>query len=1135
MTVSAGPPKESPALREESQPGMQLPKGSSARQSSSHNVSVMTEIPMTVTLASAVSAPSSRNSPSPGSSRLVLDPSSTPSSLTAEFQHSLVLSPALSLPASPMSPLQMPSPTSPPASMSHALAGSSRTGLIRRLSRGASNKLNRRRPSAQRTNVRDQSAGPVIMRRRSDSRTTLDPQQDVSDLELDAQEDETFEGSNPPFSPDTRNNALGISTHTMSRQSSGIGEGIGPTRQSILQQGTILTKVTKKKRKDLRFHVNYDAAKVYWDPTKSSKQFYIDDIRELRIGAEARNYREEFGISAETESRWLTILYSDPNQSKGRMLKTMHLIAPNDHVFALWTRTLDGIAKSRAEVMEGLAGTSGKPIKILWRQEMIKKLGPDHAESDERMHLPEVRKICRSLHIHCTENTLHAQFDKADVDRTGFLRFQQFEQFVKRLKERKDIKSIFKVIKPSSSEELDVVHFLDFLRDTQGVHVDSRIAYWKYVFDKHARRNKPKVTSSELSSTSFPTTMNLAGFQSFLCSTDNSALDQAKTTHPLDRPLNEYFVSSSHNTYLLGRQVAGESSTEAYISALQKGCRCIEIDCWDGADGRPVVMHGRTLTSKVLFSDCIDVVAKHAFVSSAYPLIISLEVHCNPDQQAAMTQIMKDKFGDQLLLEPIMTNTVSLPSPEELKGKILIKVKASQQTDEGASMRDMPTSGRQRSLSTPYSHSGTSDGASITTSPLMSSPMSTSPTEYSGNSYWTTQHGSVASPSGTLASPYSSTEDSDGQVASIPDKKMKKKTSNIIKVLGELGVYTRGIKYSDFRASESKTHNHVFSFAERTFENLCRKEPDNKALLEKHNVRCLMRVYPSSWRVSSTNFSPLLYWRSGVQMAALNWQTYDDGLQINDAMFAAGSDRTGFVLKPKEMRQLRSHADSAPETPAKTGKQLIKFSVDIISAQHLPRSRGLSQDASINPYVELELFSADDKGQGIITGEGGRDGPDRTGSLRPGLPLKKHTDIVQSNGYDPFFDEAFTLSIETRYPSLVFVRWNVMNSPDGRSRSDRYSLATYTAKLSSLEEGYRHLPLFDANGEQYLFSTLFVRIRKKRPNVSSEPPTPTPEPNGGSDSSNFLRRVFANRAPSQQRKTNDPSSNPAIIRTNSMN
>ena len=47
-------------------------------------------------------------------------------------------------------------------------------------------------------------------------------------------------------------------------------------------------------------------------------------------------------------------------------------------------------------------------------------------------------------------------------------------------------------------------------------------------------------------------------------------------------PLNSYFISTSHNTYLSGNQLWGKSTTDAYKNVLKRGCRCIEVDIWDG-------------------------------------------------------------------------------------------------------------------------------------------------------------------------------------------------------------------------------------------------------------------------------------------------------------------------------------------------------------------------------------------------------------------------------------------------------------------------------------------------------------------------------------------------------------------------
>lgn len=40
------------------------------------------------------------------------------------------------------------------------------------------------------------------------------------------------------------------------------------------------------------------------------------------------------------------------------------------------------------------------------------------------------------------------------------------------------------------------------------------------------------------------------------------------------------------------------------------------VDCWDGPDGEPVVHHGYTLTSKILFKDVVEAINKNAFVKN---------------------------------------------------------------------------------------------------------------------------------------------------------------------------------------------------------------------------------------------------------------------------------------------------------------------------------------------------------------------------------------------------------------------------------------------------------------------------------------------------------------------------------------
>jgi hypothetical protein len=59
----------------------------------------------------------------------------------------------------------------------------------------------------------------------------------------------------------------------------------------------------------------------------------------------------------------------------------------------------------------------------------------------------------------------------------------------------------------------------------------------------------------------------------------------------------------------------------------------VAVDIWDGSNNDPVITHGNTLCSKIKFRDVVEAIAKHAFESSDWPLILSLENHCSPPQQ----------------------------------------------------------------------------------------------------------------------------------------------------------------------------------------------------------------------------------------------------------------------------------------------------------------------------------------------------------------------------------------------------------------------------------------------------------------------------------------------------------------------
>ena len=99
------------------------------------------------------------------------------------------------------------------------------------------------------------------------------------------------------------------------------------------------------------------------------------------------------------------------------------------------------------------------------------------------------------------------------------------------------------------------------------------------------------------------------------------------------------------------------------------------MDIYDG-ESEPVIYHGKTLTTKIPLRDICQAIHRYAFVTSPYPIIISAEVHCGIAQQALIAAIMSEVFGDALVKAPVdgRPEIEVLPSPEDLKGKVLLKV-----------------------------------------------------------------------------------------------------------------------------------------------------------------------------------------------------------------------------------------------------------------------------------------------------------------------------------------------------------------------------------------------------------------------------------------------------------------------------
>jgi len=951
-----------------------------------------------------------------------------------------------------------------------------KTSLIRR----ASNSMKKvteflpgRRASSTHPNSRDGSVGPGVLRGRRGSTSNPEP---TSAILIDSDDDCAIEKDDSPllfgscdgtpreFSPLS---AMAMASSAASASPSQDALTTGPVVPLILRQGTLLTKVSKQKaQKQILLRLDPDAAKISWDRkdrSRASKTIYIDDIKEIRKAEDIRQYRLDAGLDESQEPRFFSIIYTVSDKPGNKVL---HLVADTDRVFREWSGTLDAITKHRQDFCLSLMAFNDKAIRVYWRNEMARQHGPQYGASEEGdMDFPGVERMCRSLHIHVASHVLRDKFNRVKARQTSRddlpssqtppsrLNFAEFLEFVRLMKTRKDIREVYRKNTGDIESGMTKEEFLRFLQEVQRENIQD-MPHWENVFNRFARKGKTRDAKRQAVEGEEKLTISETALADFLTSTSNPIIPKMTTgTDHLRRPMNEYYISSSHNTYLLGWQVAGVSSVEGYISALLRGCRCVEIDIWDGDDDQPMVSHGHTFTSSISFLEVIKTINKYAFEAVQTPLWISLEVRCRSKTQENMARIMKEIFKDKLVQKPIPgLEPNQLPSPEQLLNRILIKVKQSQHTEEPVRGTDRLV--RKRGNSLPSSYTRAMSFESIPT------PSSTSPL-LSPSRQMTARINTI-----TEGEVHEAVSSSPSECESDSEKDLTRKVnSKINPALGELGVYCMGIHFDGFDTPEAKLFNHIFSFKERTFAEKSQPGPAKRALY-LHNMKYLMRVYPNGSRISSNNFDPLLYWKRGVQMAALNWQTFDLGMQMNYAMFDGGPDSSGYVLKPIEGRQIQLvEKEVADKYPGKRPRKNVIFKIDVISAQQLMRPSRLGDKRSFDPYVEVEVFLADDKRNNA---EASPNAP------APDSQLKYCTKAIPQNGFNPEFNESFSFNVTTKYPDLIFVRWSVKLADRTRSPP----IATYMAKLCNLKEGYRTVPLLDHHGDRYLFSTLFCHITK---------------------------------------------------------
>ncbi|XP_072418017.1 1-phosphatidylinositol 4,5-bisphosphate phosphodiesterase delta-3-like [Chiloscyllium punctatum] len=414
----------------------------------------------------------------------------------------------------------------------------------------------------------------------------------------------------------------------------------------FMLKGSKLKKVksgTWKKNRQLK--LQEDGLSIWCESRNKAPTFSVMDIRDIQEGHRSEVMKKHG--SSFSEKRCFTIMFTSSRTN-------LDLVAESEEEGRRWVQGLKKLI-SRVETMS--------------QREKIEHLIHQHLEkadknNDNKISFKEVKNLLKMINLKVEDDYVNFLFQQCDKSRTNTLEEHEIEEFCNLLMQRPELEEIFQHFS-GHGQWLTVGELENFLKEQKEVSIAETCLsiMQKYGFHDNAKQNQ---------------LLTQDGFMMYLLSPDGDVfnLDHDKVYQDMTQPLSHYFISTSHNTYLMEDQLGGPSSTEAYIRALLRGCRCVELDCWEGPNGEPIIYHGYTFTSKILFKDVIRTIRDYAFTVSLYPVILSLENHCGVEQQTVMARHLKEILGEMLITAPLDGKVLSeLPSPERLKRKILIKGK----------------------------------------------------------------------------------------------------------------------------------------------------------------------------------------------------------------------------------------------------------------------------------------------------------------------------------------------------------------------------------------------------------------------------------------------------------------------------
>ncbi|KAL7934801.1 putative phospholipase C [Trichoderma chlorosporum] len=558
--------------------------------------------------------------------------------------------------------------------------------------------------------------------------------------------------------------------------------------------------------------------------------------------------------------------------------------------------------------------------------------------------------------------------------------------------------------------------------------------------------------------------LDLGGFLAFMTSSHSSAVLPVKK-EDFSWPLASYFISSSHNTYLTGNQLSSDSTTGAYTNVLLRGCRCVEIDVWDGDESDAESSESET-------SDDEAAAKKAALKEKAKKEKKEAQ---DKDKKGGWTDQLKSKMDKMHIgkkmekMEEKATEKVTelqeavtrkpdpdaVVEPRVLHGYTLTKDVPFRDVceairDSAFVASEMPLivslevhcSARQQVVMVDIMKQ-VWDGL-LATEPDAAIEALPSPESLRRKILIKVKY----VPPGA---PLDKVDTIRSEQGPVPAAGPPAKPAKTIQELARLAIYTQGVTFKGWAQPEAAMPTHIFSISEKKFIDYQEKQ---WAALFNHNRDYLLRAYPAGFRIGSSNLNPAIFWGGGAQMIALNWQETDEGMMLNEGMFTGTG---GYVLKPQGYRPKLSTAEDVS-----IAHKSAALAFTFLSAQNIPLPPGEKSAKGFKPYIKVELHV-----------EGSRSSHAQGDGRAYESEYKVRTKTHKGRDVDLGAEKLEFKKIAGLVEELTFVRFTIRDDEIGRD-----DLAAWACvRLDRLGQGYRFIHLRNAKG-QATDGAILVKVEK---------------------------------------------------------